>query len=1039
MAAAAAPSSQSDAPAAMDFSYDDETQPGESQFPTLTPLSHDLELLSPIHAPNFSVDDFLLSRTKASDLNFILSDLRSYNEKLKDELYSIINEDYKDFVSLGSSLKAEAHRIARLGFTAPARSDASADHVPPQGLMAPVRDTLLASRSMLKSVQDDIASCMKRKEEAASHKARLELMLQLQDSIVRLEELLLIQQPHPQRNRRKSSLSARRPSVISIASQPERRGSLASVAADSDDALSDYAMSSEYDEDSDSDDRTQLSDALSNRPRRKALRRSSVAKDVVHDEPTSPSATRIRSDTVNGGASSLLGLPQRIARTSAEYSRLRFLHRRIDEEGLSQFTDVLQDRIDHVCSVLRQDLRALLGVLLAPGSLLVHGQSSARTPGSPELRRSSRPSPGSARRASFLGTSTLGKPATIHEQGASELDSWSQVAEPTDESAGAESAYWQARLDEQRSWLEMALATLNTLTLVRAKDGQDGAGNVARRRNEAEEAVRDLFVSKWAARTIAENPSSNVETEETGGLPSTALAMFQEHSQRAQSALLPTIESDRLSTVYNAVLTFVGTTAWQVVDAAREVSLQSMHSTETPASAAREDAQCDVFVHVLWDEISARLLDDLGTVIFFVGQTDSFYAHYTVTRAFLDKLSALAPTETSRAALHAHPGWTAFRRRWQLPVYFQMRFREVVTQLEVGLADGRARVAEGEMMQATRATLDAVARVWSDGMHIHELSAREWRVTLQILSRYKTWVEEWSPVEAGISNRPLDALRAGAATGSADGSRSSMDRAGSVEISRSATPQPAPDVSTQQHEDEQLALGAALVGDCLLLRTRIHALLDETILARISSCIEADSDGLEELRSDLVKVLDRETFDFIAGLVSGVGRLAFGTISPRVAAPLRLLRSFSTPAYRANSSSANAGVEVVQQLFAPLEAFLKLEAVRAIPDDIKRDWTEPILTYAFRSYTTTVETITKNQQSLIRLKKSQAPSSGLLGMFRGSKAADDNNDDERAQANKSALSTFQAKLQGLDLALDSESFAPWTRLKTFLESDLDQS
>ncbi len=153
---------------------------------------------------------------------------------------------------------------------------------------------------------------------------------------------------------------------------------------------------------------------------------------------------------------------------------------------------------------------------------------------------------------------------------------------------------------------------------------------MARRRNEAEEAVRDLFVSKWAARTIVESPLQQCETEE-GGLPSTALAMFQEHSQRAQSALLPTIESDRLSTVYNAVVLWltVGTTAWQVVDAAREVSLQSMHSTETPASAAREDAQCDVFVHVLWDEISARLLDDLGTVIFFVGQTDSFYAHYT--------------------------------------------------------------------------------------------------------------------------------------------------------------------------------------------------------------------------------------------------------------------------------------------------------------------------------------------------------------------------------------------------------------------------
>ncbi len=118
--------------------YPDGALPEESHaFPSLAPLSHDLDLLSPAKVSKFSVDDFLLSRTKASDLNFILSDLRTYSEKLKDELYSIINEDYKDFVSLGSSLKAEAHRIARLGWNTRSLEGVAADaHGPPQGLLA---------------------------------------------------------------------------------------------------------------------------------------------------------------------------------------------------------------------------------------------------------------------------------------------------------------------------------------------------------------------------------------------------------------------------------------------------------------------------------------------------------------------------------------------------------------------------------------------------------------------------------------------------------------------------------------------------------------------------------------------------------------------------------------------------------------------------------------------------------------------------------------------------------------------------------------
>ena len=32
--------------------------------------------------------------------------------------------------------------------------------------------------------------------------------------------------------------------------------------------------------------------------------------------------------------------------------------------------------------------------------------------------------------------------------------------------------------------------------------------------------------------------------------------------------------------------------------------------------------------------------------------------------------------------MRAHPVYTAFERRWQLPVYFQLRWKEIVTKLE---------------------------------------------------------------------------------------------------------------------------------------------------------------------------------------------------------------------------------------------------------------------------------------------------------------------------------------------------------------------
>ncbi|EST07967.1 hypothetical protein PSEUBRA_002351 [Kalmanozyma brasiliensis GHG001] len=1046
------------------FSYDDPQ--GSHAFPSLAPLSHDLELLSPAKVSDFSVDDFLLSRTKASDLNFILSDLRSYSEKLKDELYSIINEDYKDFVSLGSSLKAEAHRIARLGWNVRSIDAGAHSHVPPEGLLAPVRDTLLASRSMLKSVQDDIEGCIKRKEDATSQKARLELMLQLHDSITRLEDLLLIQTDKTQKGRTRSLHATRRPSTLGVTPLRERRQSIMSTTSDSEQDLSDYAMSSGYEdgletEDNISSDEPTTSkangDGQPRRARRRILRRFSSsaqnARSPIQQRTSSDAAassSRAPSDTLKAagaGSSSLLGLPQRIARTSAEYSRLRFLHRRIDEEDLTHAADALRDRIETVRSVLRQDLRKLLGALVSPNSLLVHGQSNTKAPASPEMRRSMRPSPSAARRTSFLQGHSI-QAESVRELSVSELEAWSQVAEPIEGGSAVEEGYWEARLEEQRSWLEMALTTLNTLTLV--QNSSVSEDTQAKLRNEAEEAVRDLLVSAWAAKAIVndkqltdDDMSATLEK-----LPPAVQAQFDEHHNKLQSLLLPTSTSSPLVETYNAILSFVASTAWHVCDASREISDQTRSAAATEALDTAErarDARCDVFTNVVWDELSSRLLDTMGSTIFFVGQTDTFYSNFTLTNDFLQRFLSLAPTDAAKLAMQEHPNWLVFKRRWQLPVYFQMRFREVVLQLESQLVDGRSahETAQGKCMLATHATLQAISKLWSEGVHIHELSAREWRVTLQLLSRYKTWVEEQSPAELttvnGAANRPLDVVRTSSAAGASDGSRNSND------ISRVSTPQPPPDLTSQQHDDETLHFATALLADCFFLQTQMGVLLDSTIFARIAAHMNLDNaSGLDELRVDLQRVLETESLDFIPGLSASVGRLAYSIILPRATSPLRLLRSFSTPAYRSTSTPAagegGPSVQVIHQILAPLSKFLSTETP-GLPPTIVREWIKTILGDILKRYTSTIETVNKNQQSLIRLKKSQNP--GLLGgLFKstanpGGAAEAGELERQFAETNRLALKTWREALDGLGLELQLDEWEAWVGLRSFLESELD--
>lgn len=76
-------------------------------------MSHSHPLLSPTLNPSWDVDSFLLSRLH-TPLDELRTDLRSYLGVLKEELVQLINEDYTEFISLGTGLRGEGKRLDRV-------------------------------------------------------------------------------------------------------------------------------------------------------------------------------------------------------------------------------------------------------------------------------------------------------------------------------------------------------------------------------------------------------------------------------------------------------------------------------------------------------------------------------------------------------------------------------------------------------------------------------------------------------------------------------------------------------------------------------------------------------------------------------------------------------------------------------------------------------------------------------------------------------------------------------------------------------------
>jgi hypothetical protein len=132
----------------------------------------------------------------------------------------------------------------------------------------------------------------------------------------------------------------------------------------------------------------------------------------------------------------------------------------------------------------------------------------------------------------------------------------------------------------------------------------------------------------------------------------------------------------------------------------------------------------------------------------------------------------------------AHPTFIAFERRWQLPVYFQLRWKDVVTRLEDSLSTNKLepesslkkclsavqfdfvvtiltmmmmRIAEISpfSMSSSAAVWLAMTTCWDRNVYVPQLAHRFWKLMLQILSRYRTWIQNSLPPTPLDHGKPL--------------------------------------------------------------------------------------------------------------------------------------------------------------------------------------------------------------------------------------------------------------------------------------------
>ncbi|XP_043332895.1 conserved oligomeric Golgi complex subunit 2 isoform X2 [Cervus canadensis] len=175
----------------------------------------------------------------------------------------------------------------------------------------------------------------------------------------------------------------------------------------------------------------------------------------------------------------------------------------------------------------------------------------------------------------------------------------------------------------------------------------------------------------------------------------------------------------------------------------------------------------DFLVNSVWPEI-IRGLEEKLPMLFNPGHPDAFHQKYTISMDFVRTFERQCGSQASVKRLRAHPAYHSFNNKWNLPVYFQIRFREIAGSLEAALTDVLEDAPAGSSYRllASHRTWSSLQRCWSDKMFLPLLAHRLWRLTLQILARYSVFVKEL--LLRPISNESVKDIKKPLVTGSKD-------------------------------------------------------------------------------------------------------------------------------------------------------------------------------------------------------------------------------------------------------------------------------
>ncbi|KAG2544500.1 hypothetical protein PVAP13_9KG014400 [Panicum virgatum] len=148
------------------------------------------------------------------------------------------------------------------------------------------------------------------------------------------------------------------------------------------------------------------------------------------------------------------------------------------------------------------------------------------------------------------------------------------------------------------------------------------------------------------------------------------------------------------------------------------------------------------------------------------GKPKEFLKNYKASLGFLDFLEGYCQSKSAVIKFRSEPAYTDFMRQWNVGVYFSLRFQEIAGGLDSTLTNtispAGMNEAQGKplLLKQSLKLLESLQTCWSDEVLVFSHCDKFLRLSLQLISRYTTWLSSGLSARKasdGSPNSPADA------------------------------------------------------------------------------------------------------------------------------------------------------------------------------------------------------------------------------------------------------------------------------------------